>query len=646
LLANLNVEGKDTPVLDLMRKHARSWLIKVALGGVIVVFIFWYGSGPAPQDRSKPYLAKVNGTVITREYFEKMYDNERQKIRMRFKGTLPPALDEELKKNVATALIHRVLLLQEGQRLGIQVTDEELRQDVLTSPVFQRDGVFDPAIYQEYLRSTKFSPGQYEEDRRKQLIENQVAHLLTDSVKTNPEEIKRFWHFQSDKLVLSCLVVKPETEKVEAAPETKDLEAYFKEHQSKYAVPPAVDIQYVEFSWRDAAKQLSVSDEEARSYFEMNPKDFVVPEKMKLRQILLRIQPESDQEAIDAVKKKAEDVLSRIKAGEDFAKVAQEVSEDEATKDKGGELGLVARGTINPVIERAAVRLEPGQVSEPIRTDQGYHVVKLEEKQPETALDFPTVKEQIVKKLLEDKAKKKISGESDEFYEQVYRTEDLDGPAKTFGFTVRAAENVRKGGSIPELGDDPKLINEAFDLKPGEISRLLHIDDNFVVMKVLKVTKQRIPAFEEVRDQLLKDYLKAQASIKATKVASDVIEELKKPGQDAVEVAKKFGLTWEDLDPVSRTAGFIPRLGSSAEVNEMLTTVSEAAPLFPTPIVSSQGIAVVRLLSIQPASETQFQKEAPMVERWVREVRQTDFLKGWLSLLEKKSEIELNDKNL
>jgi peptidyl-prolyl cis-trans isomerase D len=639
------VTGKDTPVLDVMRRHARSWLIKVALGGVIVVFIFWYGwSGP--QDKSRGYMAKVNGTVISQDFFHKVYDDELDKARRRFKGGIPPAVMEELKKDVATLLIHRVLLLQEGQRLGIEVTDQELRQDILTTPRFQRNGTFDQAVYADFLRSTKLSPSLYEEDRRKQIIEQQVAHLLTDSVKTDPEEIKRFWHFQSDKLALSCLMVKPDSEKADTSPETKELETYFKEHQRKYAIPPAVDIQYVEFSWRDAEKQLSVSDEEALSYFQMNPREFVVPENLRLRQILLTVPPEAEQEAVDAIRTKAESALGRIKAGEDFSKVAQEMSEDDVTKDKGGDLGLVARGTMNPAIEKAATKLEPGQVSEPIRTAQGYHVIKLEEKQPETALDFPTVKERIVKKLLTDRAKKKINLDSEAFYEQVYRTEDLEGPAQKFGFTIRKAEGVRKGGAIPEVGDDQKIIQEAFDLRTGEISKLLRLGDNFVVMKVVKVTNERLPTFDEVREQLAKDYIKAQALIKTRQKAGEIIEELKKPGQDPVEVAKRFGLTWENLDPVSRTAGFLPQLGSSPDVTEMLTTVSEAAPLFPIPIAGPQGVAVVRLLSVQPASEIQFEKEAPMVERWVREVRQTEFLKGWLGLLEKKSEIELADRSL
>ncbi len=228
----------------------------------------------------------------------------------------------------------------------------------------------------------------------------------------------------------------------------------------------------------------------------------------------------------------------------------------------------------------------------------------------------------------------------------MYRSEDLEAPAKKFGFQVRTAESVTKQGGIPELMEEPKVATEAFELKPGEVSHLIRSGDNFVVFKVTKIMKERLPEFSEVSAQVQKDYLKEQAVIQARKKAVQIIEELKKPSQDPAEIAKKFGLTWQAVDPVSRTAGFVTHLGSSEEVNEMLTTLSEAAPVYPSPIPAQKGIAVVRLSSIHPADEAQYVKEAPMVERWVREVRQTEFLKGWLRLFEKKSEIDLNDKVL
>jgi hypothetical protein len=134
--------------------------------------------------------------------------------------------------------------------------------------------------------------------------------------------------------------------------------------------------------------------------------------------------------------------------------------------------------------------------------------------------------------------------------------------------------------------------------------------------------------------------------LNAGKKAEEVIAELKKQPDDAEAAAKKFGVSWEKLDPISRTAGFVPKLGSAPEVSEMLATVSMAAPLFPTPIPGPEGVAVIRLVGLDRASDEQYAKEADALERWVVEVRKTEILKGWLRLFEEKSKITINDKNL
>jgi peptidyl-prolyl cis-trans isomerase D len=634
-------------VLDLMRKHARAWFIKVALGAIIVTFVFIYGwSGPGEKSRNN--VAEVNGTVITYDHFVNVYESELEQIKLRYQGALPPDLLEKLnlKRNVVKGLVNQVLLLQEAGRLGLLVTDEDVVQNIRSNPMFQRDGVFDLALYRGYLSTIKLSPSSYESMHKQELLERQVVRILTDGVKTDPEEIKQLWHFENDKVVLSLLLIKTDLASEKASPDAKDLEAFFKEHQAKYEIPPSLKLQYVAFSWRDIAKTLSVSDEEAQAYFQNHPKEFTQPEQIRARHILLKIPPGASKETLEEVRKKAEEILTGIKAGEDFAKLAQSQSQDEATAGKGGDLGFFSRGTLNPALETAAFKLDPGKVSEPVLTPQGYDLIKVEEKKPEVEQDFSSVKDKIVEKLLEEKARKKVAEVSEKFYEQVYRSEDLEGPAKQFGLQFKQADSVTKAGGIPDLGNDPKIIDEAFQLKTDDVSRMLKIGDNFIVMKLLEKSKERMPTLDEVNTTVVKDYLKQQAMLTARKKAEEVIEELKKQPADAEAAAKKLGVSWEKLEPIPRTAGFIPKLGSAPEVSEMLTTLSMAAPLFATPIPAPDGVAVVRLVGLEQGSDEQYAKEVGDFERRVVQVQKTEFLRGWLGLLEQKSKIEINDKNL
>jgi peptidyl-prolyl cis-trans isomerase D len=633
-------------VLDLMRKHAQSWLIKVALGGIIVVFVFWYGWSGS-RDKTRSYAAKVNDTVISHDQFYSVYETELEKIRVRFKGAMPPDLIEKLnlKKSVITSLVHQILMLQEASRLGMFATDEDLVRDIRSNPLFSRNGVFDEGVYRSYLNSIKMSPQMFEQARKQELVEEQLVRLLTDAVKTDPAEITRWWHFQNDKLILSILLVKSD-EKPKTTPDLRALESYYKKNQAKYEIPQSLNLQYVVFSWPDIQKKLSNTDTEIRDYYQMNPREFLIPEKLKIRHILVKIPENAGDNELQEARKKAEGILKRIRGGEDFEKIARLESQDTSSSDKGGDLGFSSVGTMQSNLEEAATKLEVGQISEPILTSQGYHLIRLDDKQAETSLEFETVKDQIAEKLLERKARSKLSEDAENFYEQVYRTEDLEGQAKKFGFNLLRQDFVSKAGSLPPVGNDPEIIEEAFRLKTGEISKMIKSGDSYIVLKLLEKNKERIPAFEEVRSQVERDVIREQAGLEAEKRAEEVIQSLKEQPNGADAVAKKFGLTWDQLEPISRTAGFVPQLGSSPEISEMLTTISKDSPLFPRPIPTSEGVAVVRLKNVEKASDEQFAKEEKAFEKWVLEVRKTEFLKGWIRLLEDRSKIDINEKLL
>ncbi len=632
-------------MLDLMRKHARSWLIKVALGGIIVTFVFWYGwSGPGERERN--YAASVNGSEISYGLFYNMYESELAKIRLRFKGSVPAELLDKLnlKQKVLDALVDQTLLMQEAQRLGMFATNDDVVAHIRATPVFQRDGAFDPVMYRAYLDSIKLSPQLFEDNLRRQLVASQLMQLLTDGVKTDAEELKRLWHFQNDKLVLSVLEIKPDPEATVSDPAA--LESFFKKTQSAYEIPPTVRLEYVVFSWRDLAKKLSVGDPEIQSYYDLHPKEFLVPERVRARHILVKVPEDADAKSKEDALSKARDLLSRVQGGESFESVAKAASEDATSAQSGGDLGYLSRGTMDPQLERVAFDLEVGKVSEPFLTQSGYHLMLVEEKVPEKKLELAEVRDRIRDKLLEERARREVEKEADRFYELVYRSEDLAGQAKQFGFEVFDSGLVARGGSLPHAGSDPAIAEEAFLLKTDEISKLIKSGDNYVVMKLMQKNKERLPELEEIRKTIEQDYLKKQALDRARKKADEVIEALKKRPMEAEAIAKRLGYKWEEKEPVSRTTGLVPGLGKSPQVSDMLTSVTPANPVFPEPVIVPGGVAVVKLDRMEPASDETYQKEAEEFEKWIVEVRKTDFLKGWVRRLRERAKIDINRRFL
>jgi len=628
-----------------MRKHAKSWLIKVALGGIIIVFVFWYGwSGPG--DERKDFAAQINDTVITRNFFDDIYRSELEKIKLRFRGPMPEGFLERLnlKKRVYEILVNQVLLMQEGDRLGFVASQQDLVNDLRSTPPFQRNGVFDDFLYREYLRQVRLTPPVYEQYRKQQLVESQVVGLLTDGVKTDPGEVKRLWHFQNDKLTLAMLTVK--AEQPTGAPDAAALAAFFKENRQKYEIPGSIDVEYVVFSWRDLLKGLTVSDEEARGYYDTHPKEFTIPEKVHIRHILRKVPPGADKEAADAVLKKIEEIAQRIKSGEAFDSVAKTESEDAATAEKGGDLGLLSRGAMDVELERQAFDMKPGELSTPIKTDQGYHLIRIEETQPEQVTPFEQVKSDIVTKLMEDKARKKIADDADAFYEKAYRSEDLRNPAKEFGFAVKSAQGVTRTGGIQDVGKSKDVMDEVFKLKTDELSRLIRDGENYIAVKLINKTPERLPELDEVRAAVERDFKEKLGRDAADKKARDIIEALRKEGANPEQIASQFGLTWEPLDSVSRTTALVPQLGNEPQVQEMLTTVSTATPVFSSPIPVTPGYAVVRLTAVTPADDKLFEQQARDFQQGIVEWRREEFLTGWLRVFRDGSKVVVNEKLL
>ncbi len=642
----LELCAKEVPVLDLMRKHARSWFIKAILLGVIITFILWYGTPDTGRDRDRN-VAEINGATISRDEFERVFGRE-DEARKRNQGAIPedPVEKMELRKRVLDAMIQQTLVAQEAARLGFFVTEGDLVRDIKSNPMLQQDGVFSEQAYRAFLGMIRMSARSYEEERKRELLTEQVTRLLTDGIKTDAQEVKQFWHFQNDKLLLTYLQIDPEPSAPDTALDQKALESFYEKNHERYEIPESVDLDLVVFSWKDLAKKISIDDDEARNYYKNNPKEFVVQEKVKLRHLLLSVPAAAGEEVDKAAKEKAEALRARIDKGESFETLAQTESQDTETAQKGGELGLFAVGSMFPEFEVAVKDLGPGEVTQPVRTAMGYHLLKVDERKPEEIQSYDEVKQRIVEGLVEKKARAELDREADAFYEEVYRSEDLDGPAKKFDFPVKKAESVTRAGGIPDLGRSQEVMDEAFRTKEGETSKLVRSGDTCAIFRVMKQTPARIPELQEVRAAAEKDFRADEALARARKKAEEVIADLKKNPKEFEETAKKFSLTWKEIEPISRTATVVPQLGSAPEIHEMMVTVSVAAPLFPSPVTIPDGIGIVRLSRIEKATDEAYQKAAPDFKRLIERIRRNEFVQGWLKGLEEQSKVTRHDKKL
>jgi peptidyl-prolyl cis-trans isomerase D len=211
---------------------------------------------------------------------------------------------------------------------------------------------------------------------------------------------------------------------------------------------------------------------------------------------------------------------------------------------------------------------------------------------------------------------------------------------------VKTQNGVRRAEGFEGIGAETEIMEEAFQLKAGEISKMIKSGDNYFILKVIKKTKERVPELEEVSLEVEKDFAEHKAREKALQVAEQVLDALRENPDNADAIAAESNLTWKTLDPVSRSAGIVPEVGGGPQVAEMLASISKTDPLYPKPMEMPKGFAVIRLTDVKKPSDERYEQELTSLKKWVVEVRKTEFLKGWLKVLSEKAEIDINDKYL
>ncbi|MBW2174606.1 MAG: SurA N-terminal domain-containing protein, partial [Deltaproteobacteria bacterium] len=358
-----------------MRKHAQSWLIKLALGAIVIVFVFWGVGSYRAQKGNR--IALVNGEPIVLEAFRSVYDQMLQTYRRQFGDALDAKLIQNLnlRKQALDQLIDRQLLLQEATRLNFRVTNEELLRTIQEVPAFQRHGHFHPRQYELVLNSNRMTPEMYEESKRYELLVERLQSFIFGSIKVSEAEALETYNWLKNEVSVEYVVFKPSTyTNVELTPE--EIEAYFSKNGKAYEIPHRVKVQYLLLDFKGFEAEADISDEDVGIYFDLNKEDYATPKKVRARHILFQVGPDPKPETIEEARKKALNVLEDARSGTNFGELAKKHSDDTGSRDKGGDLGFFTRDRMVKPFSDAAFSTKTGEISELIRTTFGWHIIK------------------------------------------------------------------------------------------------------------------------------------------------------------------------------------------------------------------------------------------------------------------------------
>jgi peptidyl-prolyl cis-trans isomerase D len=627
-------------MLSLMRKHAQSWLIKLALGAIVVVFIFWGVGSYRAQKGNR--IAVVNGAPIVLEEFRGVYDQMLQAYR----GQFGDALDEKLIKSLnlreqtLDQLIERQLLFQEATRLNFRVTDRELLTAIQQVPAFQRHGHFHPRQYERVLTNNRMTPEMYEESKRYELLIEKLQSFLFGSVKVSEAEARESYKWLQEEVSIEYVVFKPSAySNEEVTPE--EIEAYFSEHQKTYEIPPKVKVQYLRLDFKEFEAKAKVSEEQISTYFDLNKDNYGTPKKVRARHILLEAASDAKTELSEKARKKALDVLKEARSGKDFGELARNYSDDPGSRDKGGDLGFFTKDRMVKPFSDVAFSMKIGEISEPIRTPFGWHIIKVEEIQEAKEPVLAEVADQIRNKLVEDEARTLAFDRAEEIYEACYGAGNISEVAKRNQLKVHETDLFPENGPIEGVKEAREFSKTAFALGENEVGEPIQLSDGYYILQLVAKQAASIPALKSVKEKVKLSLIEEKRNDLARKDAEAFLNEVR-GGGELLKAADSRDLK-AGITGFFKRSGVIPELGVEREMQESAFALSRSKPFPDAVIKGKQGYYVLRFRARQEADPGAFEGTKSEITNSLLFQKRQKTIGEFLAGLREKSEIIIQE---
>ncbi|MCF7354461.1 peptidylprolyl isomerase [Vibrio sp. CK2-1] len=584
-------------MMDRLREGVNGIAVKIILVLIILSFVF-AGVGSYLVGGGSTTAAKVGNTTIDRGAFEQAYQNERNRMQSQMGDYFSTLMGDQqyvqtFRKSVLDRMINDVLLEQYAQSLGLRVSDDQVSQLILTMPEFQTNGKFDQDIYAATLRRAGFSADSFAEYLRKDLLKNQVISAVQNSEFTLDNEVEQQSQLLTQTRDIQTITLNVGEFANKAQVTDEELQSYYKTHSENFERPAQMKVAYVELSAEQLKKSIQVTDEDAQAYYQEHLDKYSTKEQRKVRHILIK-----DDQA------KADEILAKLKAGEDFATVAKENSEDVGSARQGGDLGWIEKGVMDPAFEEAAFALaSKGDISDVVKSDFGYHIIQLEDENAPDAKPYSEVATEIKSELLDEKAVDQFYKLQTELESVAFESPDsLDESAKVVGQKIQTTDFISQADA-PEILKVPAVAQalESADVKQeGMNSEVLEIaPEHVIVVRVNEVRDETLLPLEEVKDQVNAHLLATKGEQNALDLASKVVTSLQK-GDDSVLADNQ--LSFADEQNIDRRSPLAQNVFALPHPEDGSATYGQTK--------DEQGnIVIVKLNKVTTGSDAQFEQQ-------------------------------------
>jgi len=524
----------------------------------ISMLLYLVPQGPGTAESATDVVATVGDQSVT------LADITQQLNEIRQRNQIPPQLESLYASQILKQLIFQKEVDFEAKRLGITVSDKE-RADRIKQylpSAFNGDTFVGMDAYAREVQTRfQMTVPVFEELVRSGLVEEKFRRLITDGVSVSPAEIEQEFRFQNEKVKLDYALAKPDELAAKITPDDAEIKSYFEQNKAKYQIPDKRVVRYALLDLGQLRQNTVVSDDELKVAYLANIQQFQVQNRVHAEHILFLTTGKTDAEVVE-IKKHAEDVLAQAKKGANFEDLATKYSEDPGSKAKKGDLGWIVQGQTVPEFEKAAFSLDKGQISDLIKTQYGFHIIKVIDKETAHTKPLDEVKDQIRTPLLLQKVDQQAASIADKMSSEIRQSNKvtLDDLAAKYHLSVADTHPVAANEPVLELGNSQAVKDEIFRLRLGELSIPLRTDRGYVILSLKQVIPAHPATLDEVRDKII-------AAIKDEKggqLAKSKVEDLAKrvkAGEKFDSAAKALGLDPKLSDLFARS-GNVPGVGS------------------------------------------------------------------------------------
>lgn len=574
-------------MLNSIRNKTKGWVAYLIIGLIAVPFAL-FGISEYFTGTGNIVVANVDDESIYKDEFLSIFNSQKRRLQESLGDKYNAEFENITKRSIIHSIVNKHLLSQLAERLGHASTVSELQTLIRADNAFQVDGKFSLQRYKQLIRLNGYSEARYESLRLDELNEQQIQSNLLDSAFVTPSALKHIQTLYNQQRKFRYLQINTEDYLDTTKVADEKAQELYDEQQQSFFEPQQVKLEFVELSLKKIAEEIQVRDDELLDFYTDEKQRFSTEEERQAQHILL------------SSEEKANEIIAELKNGGDFAKLAAEHSKDDGSKEQGGDLGFFSYGVMVPEFEEKVFAMEEGELSDPVKSEFGYHIIKLNKIKPSVVKSFESVKAELQDLYKKFHAQKKLYDLSERLAYLAYE-ESLEEVTEKMGLTLQSTDFFNQNNKTL----DKEIITAAFSdeiLNKGENSSVLELaEDRFMVIRLQEKIAKQQKTFTEVQTEIKTHLATLSAKTLVDNIAQELIDLLTKNNPEAEDFVVKNKLKWQDIDWVDRNSN----QADATIINKVFTLPKpkKSASIYAIQELSS-GVVVIDLSAVKTTDET------------------------------------------